>query len=94
MPQLNRISPAWTVLDEFTHGGERYMFVRRRNPTDLTKREIQVLLRAAQGETNKEIAFALGVAYSTVRVLLHRAARKLGADSRSEAIAQFESLRR
>jgi DNA-binding NarL/FixJ family response regulator len=38
------------------------------------------------GSHNKAIAFELGIAHSTVRVLLARAAAKLGVRSRTEVL--------
>jgi DNA-binding CsgD family transcriptional regulator len=53
----------------------------------LTDRERQVVLQAALGFTNKEIAYALGISDSTVRVLMARAAEKLGVRSRVELLS-------
>jgi DNA-binding NarL/FixJ family response regulator len=50
----------------------------------LTARERQVAALAALGHANKVIAFELGIAQSTVAVLLSRAAHKLGAPTRAE----------
>jgi DNA-binding NarL/FixJ family response regulator len=44
---------------------------------ELTEREQQVLTLIETGRTRKEVAFDLGIAHSTVRVLLGRAVRKL-----------------
>lgn len=72
--------------------------VRRRVVTppqpqgQLSARELEVLGRAARGDRNKVIAFDLGLAHSTVRVLLHRAAAKLGARTRVDAIRRFAAL--
>jgi DNA-binding CsgD family transcriptional regulator len=54
----------------------------------LSKRERDVVLLAALGRQNKVIAYELGLAYSTVTTLLARAAKKLGARSRTELLAQ------
>jgi DNA-binding CsgD family transcriptional regulator len=91
LPPPTESSGTWNLVDEFNHRGERYMVVRRSEV--LSVREAEVLSRAAEGETNKEIAYALGLAYSTVRVLLHRAGRKLGVRSRAETIRHFASRR-
>jgi len=48
--------------------------LERRN---LTAREGQVVAMLADGRTRKEVAFALGIAHSTVRVLYSRAVKKL-----------------
>jgi DNA-binding NarL/FixJ family response regulator len=46
--------------------------------TDLTKRERQIVALYRLGAHSKLIAFELGLADATVRVLLSRAARRLG----------------
>lgn len=91
-----RMDGRWTLLSRFESNGERYIFARETNPTassamPLTSRERQVLARAAQGRTNKEIAFELGLAPPTVRVLIARAAKKFGARKRADLVARFKS---
>lgn len=54
-------------------------------PDPLSDRERDVLRLAEQGQSNKEIADALGLSPGTVRNYLHEAAQKLGADNRVEA---------
>lgn len=88
------VAGRWTLLDEFSRGEDRYVVARynepsARGPATLTKRERQVLSLAAVGQDNKTIAYALGLAHSTVRVLMARAAQKLEAKDREEAIVQF-----
>jgi DNA-binding CsgD family transcriptional regulator len=41
------------------------------------------------GHHNKEIAYDLGLSDATVRVLMHRAAKKLGVVGRRAAIERF-----
>jgi DNA-binding CsgD family transcriptional regulator len=53
----------------------------------LTERERQVVLQATLGFTNKEIAYALGVSASTVRVLMARAAGRIGVRTRAELLS-------
>jgi DNA-binding CsgD family transcriptional regulator len=89
----------WRLLDDFESDGKRYMVAmhkercaplgRRKRPPTLSERERQVLRCAADGRSNKEIAYELGLAHATVRVLLHRAATKLGVTRRSDIIARF-----
>jgi len=55
--------------------------------TDLTGRELEVLLRVAQGERSKEIAVGLGISERTVKAHLASIYNKLGVDSRAAAIA-------
>ena len=58
----------------------------------LTEREREVVLRAARGGANKEIAYELGLAHSTIRVFMARAASKLGAANRSELLQRVTAL--
>jgi two-component system NarL family response regulator len=52
----------------------------------LSEREIEVLRHAAQGESNKEIASALGVAQNTVKNHVRSIMEKLQAGDRTEAV--------
>jgi DNA-binding CsgD family transcriptional regulator len=79
----------WTLVDTFESDGRRYMLARENAPSTLgpealTARERQVVGFAALGHSSKLIAYELGIAYSTLGVLLARAAAKLGARSRAE----------
>lgn len=88
----------WSLLDDFDSDGRRFVVAVENSPPtrpprrDLSEREHEVLTQAHMGHTNKVIAYELGLSDSTVRVLLHRAARKLGASTRNEAIARFDAL--
>lgn len=56
-------------------------------PVDpLTERENDVLLRLAQGLTNKQIALALGISEHTVKFHVSSIYSKLGVSSRTEAL--------
>ena len=55
--------------------------------TDLTERELEVLMRVAQGERSKEIAVRLGISERTVKAHLASIYNRLGVDSRAAAIA-------
>jgi two-component system, NarL family, response regulator YdfI len=55
--------------------------------TNLTGRELEVLLCVAQGERSKEIAARLGITERTVKAHLAGIYNKLGVDSRAAAIA-------
>jgi DNA-binding CsgD family transcriptional regulator len=89
----------WALVDHFESEGRIYVVAtvapvtpRPARPASLTKRETEVLRAAARGLSNKEIASELGVAFATIRVLVHRAARKLGTVDRAVAIARFCAL--
>lgn len=94
------VSSQWSLLDEFDTDGQRFIVaIDNRPPTRtprgrLSEREHQVLTQAHLGHSNKVIAYELGLSHATVRVLLHRAARKLGVGTRAEAIAKFDELAR
>ncbi|MFE9425192.1 LuxR C-terminal-related transcriptional regulator [Kitasatospora sp. NPDC006697] len=53
----------------------------------LTRREIQVLARIAEGQDTQEIAVGMGIAPSTARTHVQRVLMKLGARTRLEAAA-------
>ena len=83
-----------TLLDHFERGGKRYIVAVANPPStsapglaSLPARERQVAVAAATGRSNKLIGYELGLADSTVRVLLARSARRLGARSRRELVA-------
>lgn len=88
----------WSLLADFDSDGRRFVLaVENAPPTrpprkDLSEREHEVLTQAHMGHSNKVIAYELGLSDSTVRVLLHRAARKLGASTREEMLARFDAL--
>lgn len=76
------------IVDRFERGGRWFIVgVEQRGDAALTKRESQVVDAAIGGRSNKYIAYELGVSDSTVRVLLARAARKLGVRTRAELVA-------
>jgi DNA-binding NarL/FixJ family response regulator len=58
----------------------------------LTRREYDILRRVAMGETNPEIAVALGLTRNTVKTYLQRALEKLGARNRVEALSRANQL--
>lgn len=88
----------WSLLDEFDTDGKRFVVaVDNAPPTRarqgaLSEREHHVLTQASLGHSNKEIAYELGLSHATVRVLFHRAARKLHTNTRAETVARFAAL--
>ncbi|MBI3205754.1 MAG: hypothetical protein HYZ29_29730 [Myxococcales bacterium] len=88
------VAGRWSLLDHFDTDGRRYVVARVNeavtNPlADLSERERQVMGLAANGRSNKLIAYELGVAESTVSTLLSRAQRKLGAADRVDLIRVY-----
>lgn len=86
----------WTLVDHFEKDGKRYLLaVRSEAAMDgmqmLSPRERQVVSYASLGHSNKMIAYELGIATSTVGVLLSRATTKLGVSSREELLAKLRA---
>ena len=85
----------WTLVDSFKHGGARYVVARENQACfpgldSLSDRERQAVVYLAVGQSTKETAYALGISDVTVRVLLSRAAAKLGVRTRAELLAHDE----
>jgi DNA-binding NarL/FixJ family response regulator len=89
------VSARWSLLDRVELDGRRYIVARENpprapGPAALSTRERQVLAYAKLGHHNKLIAYELGIADSTVRVLLARASAKLGVRSRRDLLRVFD----
>jgi DNA-binding CsgD family transcriptional regulator len=87
------VSARWTLIDHYESDGKRYVLARENapnavGPAGLSRREKQVVSLAALGRSNKLIAYELGLASSTVRVLMARACEKVGVSTRAELILQ------
>jgi DNA-binding CsgD family transcriptional regulator len=85
----------WTLVDSFERGGARYVVARENQSPisgleSLTDRERQAVVYLAVGQSTKETAYALGISSATVRVLLARAAAKLGVRTRAALLAHAE----
>jgi DNA-binding CsgD family transcriptional regulator len=83
------VGARWSLVDEFREGSRRYIVayaneLKTGAPETVTPRERQVVAYAVAGHWNKLIAYDLGIAPSTVRVLLSRAMAKLGVKSQAE----------
>ena len=87
----------WSTVDWFDTDGRRFVLAIP-NPPDvvdprrLTERERQVVACAAHGQTNKMIAYRLGLSKSRVSLLLRRAMRKMGAKTRVELVRWVRAL--
>lgn len=93
---MGLVDGRWSLVDKFDHDGKRYVLARRNEPLApglevLTERERAISAYAALGHHNKLIAYDLGIAHSTVRVLLARAAAKLGARTRAELVERVRA---
>ena len=88
------VAGRWSLVEHFDTDGRRYVVARVNEPAtnpllDLTERERLVVGLAANGRSNKLIAYEIGVALSTVSTLLSRAQAKLGAADRVELIRVY-----
>ena len=86
----------WSLVEHVDTDGKRMITAQRNESATsgtigLSQHEQQVLSYATLGHSNKLIAYELGLAHSTVRVLLARAASKLGARGREETLRKFKS---
>jgi DNA-binding NarL/FixJ family response regulator len=95
------VAGEWSLVDSGTSGGRRYVAAHRnapavKDPRALTPRERIVLHYASRGASNKEVAFALGLAESTIAAAVSRIVRKLGCRRRSDlpAFARVEQAER
>jgi len=93
------VSGRWSLVDTLERGAERVFITRRSNdtppppPAELSAREHEIVARAATGQSNKAIAYDLGIAPSTVAGHLSKAAAKLGVRTRVELITAFARRR-
>lgn len=74
------MSGRWTIVSEGTDGRHRWYAAKRapeQSARPLSERERETLTRALYGESNKQIAYTLGIGPSAVSTLLCRARRKL-----------------
>lgn len=88
------VNARWTLVDRLESDGKRYILAREnvaapRAGAGLSQREREVAALAALNRSNKVIAYELGIAQSTVRVLLKRACEKLGVHTREELVEKL-----
>jgi DNA-binding CsgD family transcriptional regulator len=82
----------WSLVDRFESDGRRFLIAHRNQPhlpdlRGLSQREASVAAFAQLGQTNKEIAYTLGISPSSVATHLSAALRKLGLPSRAALAA-------
>lgn len=85
------VAGRWSVVERFDTDGRRFLVARKNDPDvppdprGLTVRERQVLGYVGLGHSNRDIAYALGLAPSTVSEHVASGLRKLGLRGRAEA---------
>jgi DNA-binding NarL/FixJ family response regulator len=89
---IRRVVAGERVVRADVGGSSGAMLSRKLREHGLTRREYDILRRVAMGETNPEIAAALGLTRNTVKTYLQRALEKLGARNRVEALSRANQL--
>lgn len=83
--KLDEVPTAPSQLPRFTLAGQpREAHV---DPTELTAKQLQVLMLAAGGHTNAEIGQRMYLAENTVKTHMAQVFRKIGARDRAHAVA-------
>jgi DNA-binding CsgD family transcriptional regulator len=87
----------WSMVDWFDTDGRRFMLAipnlpHITDPRGLTERENQVVGYAMLGDTNKMIAYRLGLSKSRVSLLLRSAMKKLGLRTRAQLVKTLREL--
>ncbi len=87
----------WSMVDGFDSDGRRFVLALPNSPhvidpRGLTERESQVVAYAVLGQTNKMIAYRLGLSSSRVSMLLRSAMRKLNVQTRSQLVLKMRDF--
>ena len=87
----------WSTVDWFDSDGRRFVLglpnaPNVTDPRGLTERELQVVSYAVLGQTNKLIAYQLGLSKGRVSTLISSAMRKLGAQTRAQLIKKLRDF--
>jgi DNA-binding NarL/FixJ family response regulator len=87
----------WSLVDWFDADQRRFLLglanpPEVRDPRGLTEQECQVVEYAAHGETNKLIAYRLGLSQARVSALLQSAMKKLGVRTRTQLARKIPPL--
>jgi DNA-binding NarL/FixJ family response regulator len=89
---IRRVVAGERVVAADIGGDSGVLLSRKLREHGLTRREYEILRHVAIGETNPEIARALGLTRNTVKTYLQRTLEKLGAHNRVEALARANQL--
>jgi DNA-binding CsgD family transcriptional regulator len=87
----------WSMIDWFDSDGRRFVLAlpnapRINDPRGLTERESQVVAYAVLGQTNKMIAYRLGLSKSRVSTVLRSAMRKLNVRTRAQLVLKMRDF--
>jgi DNA-binding NarL/FixJ family response regulator len=83
---LNRTAVAGRVLRQFQDMTSMGL-INEKVTAPLTQREVQILSHIANGNTNKQVAHALGISDQTIKNHVSAILRKLNANDRAHAVA-------
>lgn len=87
----------WSVVDWFDSDGRRFVLARPNppkvfDPRGLNAQECQVVTYVLLGDTNKLIAYRLGLSQGRVSVLVNSAMHKLGVKSKAQLVQKLGPL--
>lgn len=87
----------WSTVDWFDSDGRRFVLglpnaPNVTDPRGLTDREMQVVAYVLFGQTNKLIAYNLGLSKGRVSTLLRSAMHKIGVQTRSQLISRLHDF--
>ncbi|WP_199921339.1 response regulator [Streptomyces bicolor] len=85
---IRRVNAGERVVSTSLEQDVNVLLAKRLRERGLTRREYDILRRMAMGETNPEIAEALGLTRNTVKTYVQRTLEKLGARNRIEALTR------
>jgi DNA-binding NarL/FixJ family response regulator len=89
---IRRVAAGEAVGPDASAGDASRRFADKLRRSALTRREYDILRRISMGQTNPEIADALGLTRNTVKTYVQSALNKLGARNRIEALNRLSEL--
>jgi two-component system, NarL family, nitrate/nitrite response regulator NarL len=89
---IRRVVDGERVVYTAVGADSQVLLNRKLRDHGLTRREYEILRHVAMGQTNPEIAAALGLTRNTVKTYLQRTLEKLGARNRVEALTRANQL--
>jgi two-component system nitrate/nitrite response regulator NarL len=89
---IRRVAAGETLGPSSSSADTSRRFADKLGRSALTRREYDILRRISMGQTNPEIADALGLTRNTVKTYVQSALNKLGARNRIEALNRLSEL--